>query len=573
MKERIRWFSIVIAFFIVFIFQISVSLESNNRGIRFREEGVEFLADSLEAVHSSDERIGILKRREKHDRDILNIYVSPSEEILYSSSFRSKAEKALQYVKENPQLLEPKDAKGLYKSGFLNNEYVEARNYDDGSMFIGVFRAESMVSTALHHFSYTVLAGLVGAFLLYVVLNHFVEQHQEETRYFLQNSKKYVQDPDYKMELKALVKEYEPTLAKEAGELREHLDQLNSRLTGLNDMVDNMMEGVILVGKDRKIISINESAIKLLNASIHINYKGKDLLYLCRAMEFYRAFTHAFDRAKDEIRKIDLDGTIIKFFFDPVFNEKGEFYGMMLLMIDETQQTLAERSRREFTSNVTHELKTPLTSIRGYAELLRTGAVAEADVNRFLDIILDESQKLFELIDAVISMSRLEEKNRIEEYRVTNLELLVREVLRSYQPDFEEKELRVQLRADMDSKLYTHPELMKELITNLVDNATSYNVQGGEINIDLDGSDPEMFKIVIQDTGVGISYDHQKRIFERFYMVDKSRSYNKKSTGLGLAIVKHNVESLKGTIELNSQIHHGTVFVLKFPRNGLSSTQ
>ncbi|MFR9297001.1 MAG: sensor histidine kinase, partial [Aedoeadaptatus pacaensis] len=203
----------------------------------------------------------------------------------------------------------------------------------------------------------------------------------------------------------------------------------------------------------------------------------------------------------------------------------------------------------------------------------RSGMGAEGDREKFLDIIIGESQKLFELINAVIAMSRLEEKNRPEEYRVVDMEALVKDVIKNYEPDAKSKGIHLGFQPDRDNRLYTHPDLMRELIANLVDNAIVYNVDGGNVRIVLDGKADDKFVVTIQDTGIGISYDDQRRIFERFYMVDKSRSYNEKSTGLGLAIVKHNVDSLKGTIDVKSQLHHGSTFRLVFPKKGIYATK
>lgn len=153
-----------------------------------------------------------------------------------------------------------------------------------------------------------------------------------------------------------------------------------------------------------------------------------------------------------------------------------------------------------------------------------------------------------------------------------DIEGLLAEIIAHFAPEIKHKELHVDLKPGKDNRLYTHPVLMKELLTNLVDNAIAYNVEGGSVTITINDGDENDFILTIEDTGIGISYDDQRRIFERFYMVDKSRSYNEKSTGLGLAIVKHNVENLKGTIDLKSQLNHGSVFTLRFPKSGTVST-
>ena len=572
MNKKIRRFSFFMAFMIAFIFQIAASLDYHNRGIRSNVNRLDLLANRL--IHTADEseRLHLLKNRSV-DKDDGIVYLSGEGKVLYTNSLSERTEALVDYAKKSSLKEQESAGWAVYAKGFLETQYIRTTVFEGGSMLIEVMAHDSMMASTFHYLPYGVIAAAAGGMALYLLLIYWMEREEEEGVFLIQNFRRYIRDPEYKMALSPLHKTYEEALKKEALRQRHQLESLTSRLTGLNDMVENMTEGVILVGEDRKIISINEAAVKLLNASLCIHFQGKDLLYLCRERDLYDALSRAFDNQKDDVQKIAMDGVVIKFFFDPIFNDAGAFYGMLILMIDETQQSLAERSRREFTSNVTHELKTPLTSISGYAELLRSGMVAEEDQEKFLYIILDESKKLFELIDAVISMSRLEEKNRPEEYRVVDMEALVTDVLKSYAPDAAQKAIHLGFQPGRDNRLYTHPDLMRELISNLVDNAIAYNVKGGNVRIVLDGDDPSTFVVTIQDTGIGISYDDQRRIFERFYMADKSRSYNEKSTGLGLAIVKHNVDSLKGTIEVKSQLHHGSTFRRSFPKKGIYSSK
>lgn len=572
MNEKIRRFSFLMAFMVAFIFQISASLDYHNRGIRYNEKSLEALTGNLKKADNEAARLHQLNLHAT-DRDDNLVYLNGEGEVLYTNSLSKRTDALTDYAKKSPLKERASAGWEVYHKGFLETQYIQTTVFEDGGMLIILMAHDSMMASTFHYLSYTIIATVAGGMALYLLILYRMEREEEEGVFLIQNYRHYVQDPEFKLELSPLHETYEEALKKEASRERHQLESLTSRLTGLNDMVENMTEGVILVGEDRKILSINEAAVKLLNASLYINFQGKDLLYLCRERNFYDAFSRAFDNQKDDVQKIAMDGVVIKFFFDPIFNDAGAFYGMLILMIDETQQSLAERSRREFTSNVTHELKTPLTSISGYAELLRSGMVAEEDRNKFLDIILDESNKLFELINAIISMSRLEEKNRPEEYRVVDMEVLVKDVLKSYEPDAAAKDIHLGFQPDRDNRLYTHPDLMRELIGNLVDNAIAYNVKGGNVRIVLDGKDESTFVVTIQDTGIGISYDDQRRIFERFYMADKSRSYNEKSTGLGLAIVKHNVDSLKGTIDVKSQLRHGSTFRLRFPKKGIYSSK
>ena len=572
MNKKIRCYSFLMAFMVAFIFQISASLDYHNRGIRFNEKKLEALTTALKKDGDESDRLRRLNRWDTDNDDGI-VFLNSGGKVLYSNSLSKKTDAMVSYARKSSRRMKESTGWHIYDKSFLATGYIQTTVFEDKSVLVTVMSHDSMMAATFHYLPYTVIATLCGGTALYLLILYRREKEEEEGLFLIQNYRRYLKDPEFKLELSPVHVPYEEALKKEALREKHRLDSLSSRLTGLIDMVDNMTEGVILLGEDRKILSINEAAVKLLNASLYINFQGKDLLYLCRERHFYEAFSRAFDNRKDDVQKIAMDGVVIKFFFDPIFNDAGKFYGMLILMIDETQQSLAERSRREFTSNVTHELKTPLTSISGYAELLRSGMVAEGDRDKFLDIIIGESQKLFELINAVIAMSRLEEKNRPEEYRVVDMEVLVKDVIKSCEPDAKSRGIYLGFQPDRDNRLYTHPDLMRELIANLVDNAIVYNVEGGNVRIVLDGKADDKFVVTIQDTGIGISYDDQRRIFERFYMVDKSRSYNEKSTGLGLAIVKHNVDSLKGTIDVKSQLHHGSTFRLVFPKKGIYASK
>ena len=564
MNKTVRLLSVLIAFIIALVFQLAASVESNRREWALKEEACDTFQNVLRQEEET-RRVAILKN--SGSRESL-LYIDKEGRVLFSNVSSEKEDALRKKTSKSSQ----KEGWQLISETSLEKEYGQKTNFSDGGhLFMGM-KQETMLATNLHFLPYTLLLTMIAATSLFHLWRYATYRDRSQIKQLFRQFRHYVMDHHYQMDLPPQLLDYEAILIDESARLRYRLSSLESQLQGLNDMVGNMTEGVILVGEDKKIITINDSAVKLLNGSIHSQFINKDFDKLCGEGDFHDAFHQIFEKRKGEIRKFEMEGFIIKCFFDPVFNSSGGLYGMLLLLIDETQQSLAERSRREFTSNVTHELKTPLTSISGYAELLRSGMVKEEDRDRFLDIIIKESENLFHLIDTVISFSRLEEKNRAEEYRTVDMEGLVAEILAHFAPDIKSKELRVDFDPGKDNRLFTHPVLMRELLSNLVDNAIAYNVEGGAISITIDDKHEDDFILTIEDTGIGISYDDQKRIFERFYMADKSRSYNEKSTGLGLAIVKHNVESLKGTIDLKSQLNHGSVFTLRFPKSGTVST-
>lgn len=572
MKNRSVLFSVCISFFIAFIFLTLVSLELHNRGIHSKEVQLEDKIHVIKNFEDKDKILQYLKylTRDQEEGDIFVLL--EGNKIIYTNTFKKSTKELVEFINSNEKVYNHETSKDVLHLKSLEANFFQTQRLKGDLFFIGGYKTQSMLGITLHFLPYFILSGAIGSFLLYVLSAYILERNKSETKYLIRSFKNFVRDPEFKMEQSSYIELFNPDIRREARDVRRKIESLESRLNGLNDMIVNMTEGVILVGKDRKIISINEAAVKLVDASIHINYQGKDLLYLCREMNFYKTFSNAFDKSIVSVNKIKLGEKIVKIFLNPVFTIEKEFFGMMLLLIDDTASTMAERQRREFTSNVTHELKTPLTSIKGYAELLRTGSVNGTDQVKFLDIILTESQRLFELIDAIISMSRLEEKNKIEEYEVVDIYSVIKDIFAAHKAEIQPKNLKVTILPAIENKLYTHPNIIREILWNLINNAVVYNEIDGNIFVEIKSTKEEL-EIIIEDTGIGISYDDQNRIFERFYMVDKSRSFNKKSTGLGLAIVKNNVENLQGSIELKSQINQGTKFILKFPKKEYRKSQ
>lgn len=189
--------------------------------------------------------------------------------MLYTNSLSVPTKALANYAHKNP--LKEKESSGweVYHKGFLETQYIQTTVFEDGGMLVSLMTHDSMMASTFHYLSYTIIATVAGGMALYLFILYRMEREEEEGIFLIQNYRRYVQDPEYKLELSPLHKTYEEALKKEALRERRRLESLTSQLTGLNDMVENMTEGVILVGEDRKIFSINEAAVKLLNASLH----------------------------------------------------------------------------------------------------------------------------------------------------------------------------------------------------------------------------------------------------------------------------------------------------------------
>lgn len=236
---------------------------------------------------------------------------------------------------------------------------------------------------------------------------------------------------------------------------------------------------------------------------------------------------------------------------------------MILVLLDATEKEEREQLRREFTANVSHELKTPLTSISGFAEIMKNGMVPPADMGKFAEKIYNEAQRLIALVQDIIKLSKLDEKDTSLCEEEVELDALVQEACERLQPAVERK--RVTLSAETEPILFRGvKQVLSEMIYNLCDNAIRYNKEGGAVFVTLKQK-ADRISLTVRDTGIGIAKEEQGRIFERFYRVDASRSAENGGTGLGLSIVKHGAALHNGKIFIESEIGNGTSIEISLP--------
>ena len=239
----------------------------------------------------------------------------------------------------------------------------------------------------------------------------------------------------------------------------------------------------------------------------------------------------------------------------------------MILLMDVTEKEKTEQMRREFTANVSHELKTPLQTISGCAELLANGIVKQEDISKFGAQIYTDAGRMIRLVEDIIKLSHLDEGANDMQRETVDMVFLAENTIRSLRPEAEAAGVTLSLSGSGSSaKLYGIPQLLSGIIFNLCDNAIKYNRENGSVKVDITDRDNEVI-LTVADTGIGIPAEHQERIFERFYCVDKSHSKEIGGTGLGLSIVKHAARLHDATIELHSVPGEGTIITVKFPKN------
>lgn len=321
-------------------------------------------------------------------------------------------------------------------------------------------------------------------------------------------------------------------------------------------ITENMSEGFFVIDKNAKLLSYNSAALKLLDASA----AEDNVLTLNRTSGFIDAVSNALRGRHAENTMLHADRTY-NLIANPVF-DKESVIGAVIVIIDVTETAKREAMRREFTANVSHELKTPLTSISGFAELMKSGGIPEETVVDFSNSIYTEAQRLISLVSDIIKISELDEKDNRLDRESVNLYELAAEVINRLKPAAEKKNISFMLKGG-DAETFGVRSIIDEMIYNLCDNAIKYNKNGGSVTVTVN-NDGDKAKISVKDTGIGIPKTQQDRIFERFYRVDKSRSKAEGGTGLGLSIVKHGAMYHNADISVESEIEKGTAMTIAF---------
>ena len=341
-------------------------------------------------------------------------------------------------------------------------------------------------------------------------------------------------------------------------QIDRQMDELRRRSEEFEQITGSMSEGLVLLDEAGVILSINPAARRLLDAAE--NCVGQDLLTVDRDVALSDALRQAAEQGHSEFRG---QRTGREYQFDVTrIQSEGRTAGTVLLVFDVTERAFAERNRREFTANVSHELKTPLQGIIGSAELLENGLVKQEDVPRFIGHIRSEAQRLVTLIGDIIRLSQLDEGEPMPAEPVELL-ALAREAAESLQSAAAARNVTITVEGE-PVELTGVRRLLYEIVFNLCDNAIKYNTDGGRVQVTVT-KENETAAVTVRDTGIGIPPDQQDRVFERFYRVDKSHSKASGGTGLGLSIVKHAVQYHHGAIHLQSEVGKGTEIRVTFP--------
>lgn len=397
--------------------------------------------------------------------------------------------------------------------------------------------------------------GIIGIFGLMIVVSLWLSRKLSRKIVEPINSMNLTNPEDFPMydELDPLVSR----IVAQQKMIRQKEKEIASKENELDLIVQNLHEGLIIVDKGLRILSINENAVKLLsdNSNSHSVQVHDSILAVNRNLDFQDCIEKAISGSRQEIELANKD-RVCYLIASPTFQHNGEVAGAVLIILDITERARGEHQRREFTANVSHELKTPLTSISGYAELMKSGLVKDEDMVNFSEKIYLESQKLIKLVEDILKLSKLDEASGIYKDEQVDMEWVIDQVIDTLNFAAQKKQVSVH-RNHCPLILNANERVMTDVIYNLVDNAIKYNKDGGNVWITtFDNSSKKGF--IVKDDGLGIAEAEQTRVFERFYREDKGRTSNIEGTGLGLAIVKNGVLSSGGKVSLKSEKNKGT---------------
>jgi two-component system phosphate regulon sensor histidine kinase PhoR len=359
-----------------------------------------------------------------------------------------------------------------------------------------------------------------------------------------------------------------------ADSLELQMNRIMENEDRLKTVLEGLISGVVMIDKDGRIALMNRSAEEILGFTpdellgrpfdqANLPFELTELTELC-----FRSKEHI----RDERVFYFPEGQLLEINLRPMVRGDNELAGVLVVLHDITAVRRLERMRSEFVANVSHELKTPIASVKGFAETLLNGALADQETARaFLQIIFDESERLNRLIGDILDLSKVESKRVPLQFSPVHVNSFMENTIQMLEPEAHKKNISLELQAEDDLYMEADEDRLRQIMINVLSNGIAYTPEGGKVKVKIvpmvEGpeGDPEELRFIITDTGIGIPKKDLPRIFERFYRVDKARSRSSGGTGLGLSIVKHLVELHKGHISVESEVGVGTKFIIDLP--------
>lgn len=433
----------------------------------------------------------------------------------------------------------------------VKTEYY-ARKLEDGTIL-----RIAVDHTSVFQLLYRLLLPLIGVLGLLIFLAAVLSGRiaKQAVRPINDIDLDHVEDTEPYEELSPLLTK----ISSQSRRIEEQVEQLQRQRREFEAITENMSEGFLIVDSHTNLLSYNSSAKRMLGVE---NLPEHETVLAINRSSGFRGVLEKALAGRHCQTVFQYKERQYQFLANPV-RQHGQIVGAVILLMDVTERMEQEAMRREFTANVSHELKTPLTSISGYAEIIEAGIVKEEDISRFAGKIHEEAMRLLTLVNDILKISRLDEDVDLPEKESVDLYSLSEQILSRLQPQAEKRDIHMELSGDHESVLGQR-QVLDDMVFNLCDNAIKYNKEQGSLAVRIQKTE-EGICLSVQDTGVGIPYEHRDRIFERFYRVEKSHSKELGGTGLGLSIVKHGAQLHDAQIRVNSTVGQGTTITLIFP--------
>ncbi|MEK3910338.1 two-component system histidine kinase PnpS [Paenibacillus sp. FSL H7-0331] len=426
---------------------------------------------------------------------------------------------------------------------------------------------------------YVLLFGLLAVFIIAALISFRVAWGITRPIEMITKVARQITNMDYKARVNVKKKDeigqLGQALNRMADSLQLQMDRIQEDESRLKSVLDNMISGVMMIDRDSKIVLLNRSAEDILGFSVQ-ELLGKKFDEAKQQFEFTQLIQECIDlreHIRDEMIFYYPSERILEINLSPISLNENEWAGVLIVLHDITAVRRLERMRSEFVANVSHELKTPIAAVKGFAETLLAGALNDKETAKsFLQIIFDESERLNRLIGDILELSKIESKRIPLQFSPVSVNTFVSNCVHVMTSEAKKKSIELEMQVEEDLYIEADEDRLRQILINLLSNGINYTPEGGKVKIKVEsifhgaeGMDNERIRMTITDTGIGIPKKDLPRIFERFYRVDKARSRSSGGTGLGLSIVKHLVELHKGSIRVESEVGMGTKFFIELP--------
>ncbi|HBL83927.1 MAG: hypothetical protein A2Y17_03840 [Clostridiales bacterium GWF2_38_85] len=553
MKRRIFIGMSVLAFITVLITSVLIITVMLNRLFDSVKKEIKNEAEYI-SIAINESEMDYLNILEQYGEDNRISVIAPDGIVIYDNKADITLLENHKNRKEVIEALADGQGDAVRISDSLGEQsYYYAVKLNDGNVLRIANTSNSAIIVITSMIPYFMLVTLIGTILAMIFTRHY-------TNWIIVPINNFNLENPMSNEIYDELSPFIRRIEKQNTQIERHISTLKEKQIEMSLITGSMREGLIVLNTKLSVTFINESAARLFSIDAE-SVIGLNILNVYRCLALNTVSASALNGIHSE-NIVEIENRQYRFMASPLQYDTV-IRGVVILIVDETDIRLAEQQRREFSANVSHELKTPLTSISGYTELLRNRMVKTEDIPEFADRIYKESTRLISLIEDIIKLSKLDEGIVGVPHEPVDLHELAIDIANRLKSQAEARGVSVEVNGD-SAIIVGSKQIFDEILYNLCDNAIKYNINNGKVEIKTEKTQKGMV-LTISDTGIGISKEDRERVFERFYRVDKSHSKNISGTGLGLSIVKHGVKYHNGSIELESEKGKGTKVIITFP--------